>query len=90
MSRFTSVLLVFCLLFGLTSAVSASGWTEISAQELKTKMDAKEIILIYPLSRIEYRNLHIVGDINIPMSRLAENLPADKNQPLAFYCLGRK
>lgn len=90
MARFTTVLLVFCLFLGLTATVGATGWTEISAQELKAKMDAKEITLIYPLSRIEYRNLHIVGDINIPMSKLAENLPADKNQPLAFYCLGRK
>jgi len=86
----TSVFLALCLLVGLTTSAFATGWTEISAQELKAKMDAKEITLIYPLSRIEYRNLHIVGDINIPMSELAANLPADKDQPLAFYCLGRK
>jgi rhodanese-related sulfurtransferase len=90
MSRLTAVLLALCLFMGLTSVAGAAGWTEISAQDLKAKMDAKEITLIYPLSRIEYRNLHIVGDVNIPMSKLADNLPADKNQPLAFYCLGRK
>lgn len=90
MNRLTTVLLALCLFLAAASAVGAADWTEISAQELKAKMDANRITLIYPLSRIEYRNLHIVGDVNIPMSSLADKLPDDKNNPIAFYCLGRK
>lgn len=90
MRKVATLFTALCLAFGLVSGAAATSWQEISAPELKAKMDAKEVLVIYPLSRIEYRNLHIVGDVNIPMSELKEKLPADKNQTIAFYCLGRK
>lgn len=84
------LLLSLCLILGLIAPAGAAGWKEISAPDLKAMLDADEVTLVYPMSRIEHRSLHIVGDVNIPMSDLREKLPADKNQPLAFYCLGRK
>ncbi len=63
---------------------------EISATDLKVKMDSSNIVVVYPLSIIEFNDLHIEGSINIPMGKLKTDLPADKSTPLAFYCLGRK
>lgn len=73
-----------------TCGAWAADWKEISAQELKGMMDAGKVMVINPLSRIEYNNLHIAGDVNIPLAHLTTDLPADKSKPLAFYCLGRK
>lgn len=84
------LLLAMCLTLCVISAAGAAKWTEISAPELKAMMDSEQVKPIFPLSRIEHRNLHIVGDMNIPMSELEIKLPADKNEALVFYCLGRK
>ncbi|MBE0598522.1 MAG: rhodanese-like domain-containing protein [Desulfuromonadales bacterium] len=62
---------------------------DIEAAELKKLMDTTDIVVIYPLSPLEFDSLHIVGSINIPLEELETNLPANKAQRLAFYCLGR-
>ena len=90
MKHGVTLLLALCLSLTVLSVAGAAQWTEISAPELKTMMDTEQVKPIFPLSRIEHRNLHIVGDVNIPLSDLETKLPADKNAPLVFYCLGRK
>ncbi len=72
------------------SGTAFAGVTEISAENLKAKMDGGNIVVINPLSLIEFKNSHIKGSINIPMGQLKNKLPADMGKPLAFYCLGRK
>lgn len=84
------LLLALSLVLSVLSIAGAAEWKEITAQELKTMMDEQQVKPIFPLSRIEHRNLHIVGDVNIPLADLETDLPADKNETLVFYCLGRK
>lgn len=49
-------------------------------------------LLINVLSRIEFAIQHIPGSINIPASEVATTaqLPARKDAPLVFYCMGLK
>ena len=68
----------------------AAKWQKIDAQSVKEKMDHGNPLVVFPLSRIEYNNLHIKDSVNIPLSKLAAELPADKNRELIFYCLGIK
>ncbi len=72
------------------STTAFAKWSEISTADLKAKMDGGNIIVINPLSPIEFNNLHIKGSVNISSPEFETKLPADKSAPLAFYCLGRK
>jgi len=84
-------LLLTSLLFGLfiASPALAADPVEVDAKYVKEMMDSGQAVVIFPLSPIEFNNLHIKGSVNLPMAQLPDALPADKNQPLAFYCLGR-
>ncbi len=68
----------------------ATTYQEIKAVQVKKMMDGGDVLVVYPLSRIEYNDLHIKGSINITVGSLAKELPQDKNRKLIFYCLGRK
>ena len=68
----------------------ATTYQEIKAPQVKKMMDGGDVLVVYPLSRIEYNDLHIKGSINITVGNLAKELPQDKNRKLIFYCLGRK
>ena len=77
----------------LADPAQAANFPEITAEQLKTKIDAgEELLLINPLSDIEFNAQHIPGSVNIPMQSIliAENLPEDKNRLIVTYCLGRK
>ena len=89
MRRRLSFLCITFLLLAIAS-VAFAGAPEISTDDLKAKMDGGNIVVINPLSIIEFNNLHITDSINVPMQELKTKLPADKTIPLAFYCLGRK
>lgn len=85
-----ALMLLVCL---AAAPVSAKDFPEITAKQLKAKIDAGEkLTLLNPLSDIEFKAKHIPGSINIPLQELliAENLPKDKNQLIVTYCLGRK
>jgi rhodanese-related sulfurtransferase len=72
--------------------VQAMEFHEINAVELKSKIEAGEkLILINPLSKIEFDAKHIPGSVNIPLPdiRTTAKLPKDKNQLIITYCLGR-
>ena len=71
----------------------ADGFPEITAEQLKAKMDAgKKLLLLNPLSNIEYNAGHIPGSINIHMDEIlrSEKLPKDHSHLIVTYCLGRK
>jgi rhodanese-related sulfurtransferase len=73
--------------------VSSKDFPEITAKQLKAKIDAGEkLTLLNLLSDIEFKDKHIPGSINIPLQEImiAQNLPKDKNQLIVTYCLGRK
>lgn len=89
MRRFIAAPVVLAILAFGTYAF-AEGWKEVKADEVKKMMDAGGVLVINPLSRLEYNALHIKGSINIPFHRLKDDLPADKNKKLIFYCLGLK
>ena len=81
---------VFILVAG---AGHAKDFPEISAKQLKAKIDAGEkLTLINALSDIEFKDKHIPGSIHIPMQELltTDKLPADKNQLIVTHCMGRK
>jgi rhodanese-related sulfurtransferase len=86
------VFLVVPALFVLLSASGARGaeWTEINAAELKKMMDGDDALVVFPLSRIEFNDLHIKGAVNIPILWLRNRLPKNRNKKIVFYCLGGK
>ena len=83
--------LVTTLLLTLCAPLLAAPYQEIDTLLLKAMLDKdKNILLVYPLSKIEYNDLHIAGSIFIPLDDLKKKLPADHARPLVFYCLGEK
>ena len=80
--------LAFCLL--LSGFAMAETWKEIKADELKALMESEDILVVFPLSKIEFNDMHIPGSVQIPVGKLADKLPADKEKKIVFYCLGRK
>jgi rhodanese-related sulfurtransferase len=89
--------LVVCTVAASVCLGSAYAWAddfpEIKAEQLKAKIDGGEkLTLINPLSKIEFEDGHIPGSVNIPLQSIliADNLPADKDQLIVTYCLGRK
>lgn len=88
----TAVLLVaFC--FVLIAAGWAGQFPVITSKALKAKLDAGEkILLLNPLSDIEFNEGHIPGSVNIPIQEIAttDKLPQDKDTLIIPYCLGPK
>lgn len=74
------------LLMGSVAAFAAEP-VEVDAEQVKALMDTNEATVIFPLSPVEFNNLHIKGSINVPMAEIPAALPA-KPRPLVFYCLG--
>lgn len=92
MSPLTRItILVTTLLLTLSAPLRAATYQEIDTLLLKAMRDKdKNILLVFPLSKIEYNDLHIAGSVHIPLEDLKKKLPADHNRPLVFYCLGEK
>ncbi|MGD9007082.1 MAG: rhodanese-like domain-containing protein [Desulfobacteraceae bacterium] len=85
-----ALVLFICL---AAAPVSSKDFPEITAKQLKTKIDAGEkLTLLNSLSDIEFKDKHIPDSINIPLQEImiTQNLPKDKNQLIVTYCLGRK
>lgn len=83
-------LCVVCVLMLIALPVVASDWLEVEARDVKQMMEQDDPLVIFPLSRIEFNNLHIVDSLNIPLGRLEEMLPPERERKLVFYCLGPK
>ncbi|PLX99291.1 MAG: hypothetical protein C0623_09435 [Desulfuromonas sp.] len=88
------VLVLLIIAIASVPAVAKSnlinGYQEINATKLKTIMDESDPLVVFPLSSIEFNDLHIAGSVNIPLHALNEQLPTDKERTLVFYCLGMK
>ena len=82
------------LLFLVASAGAAHSENEeykkVTAPEVKDLLDGSRAIAVHVLSRIEFEMQHIPGSINIPITEMNETdkLPAQKDAPLIFYCMG--
>ncbi|MBX3394631.1 MAG: rhodanese-like domain-containing protein [Phycisphaerae bacterium] len=58
-----------------------------SAAELKAKMDAGNLLVIHALNAEHFAKGHIPGAKNIDIQDMTvSSLPADKAQPMVFYC----
>jgi len=68
----------------------ANGYDEINAAGLWSMMEREEVTVVFPLSAIEFNDLHIKGSIHVPLEELEKGLPSDRNKTLVFYCLGEK
>ena len=90
MKRAWGIVVGIVALSCLAVPAHADKWTEVNARELKAMMDTGEVIVVNPLSRIEFKDLAIKGSINIPLDELAQKLPKDKGAKIVFYCLGPK
>ena len=90
MKRIWFASLVLALSLFVSGYALADTWKEVTADELKTMMDAEDVLVVFPLSKIEFNDLHIKGSVNIPVQDLKKKLPADKEKKIVFYCLGRK
>ena len=77
-------------LFLLPQPGYAEAIKNLTAPEVKTMLDNGNVVLIHTLSSIEFEIQHIPGSINIPVINMKDTklLPADKNIPLIFYCMG--
>jgi rhodanese-related sulfurtransferase len=84
-----SVMLFLLVLVVFLTPYPVAAVTELDATGLKTLMDSKNVTVIFPLSRIEFNDLHIPGSIHLGIEDVPAKLPPDKKRPLAFYCLGR-
>ena len=86
------VWMLFVSVFLLADGVQAQDFPEIKAKQLKEIVDSgKNLLLINPLSDIEFNDQHIPGSVNIPLQEiLVTKLPKDRNQLIVTYCLGRK
>lgn len=82
-------LLTLVVLFFWGTAATAAV-KEINAQDLKTMMEKDNVVVVFPLSSIEFNDIHIPDSLNISIEALEKRLPADKETKLAFYCLGRQ
>jgi 3-mercaptopyruvate sulfurtransferase SseA len=89
-----SIIPVLVLFVCLAAApASSKDFSEITAKQLKEKIDAGEkLTLLNPLSDIEFNDKHIPGSINIPLQEIiiTGELPKDKEQLIVTYCLGRR
>lgn len=87
LSGLLTALAVFLLLGVAARPVSAE--VEINAQQLKNLMETDDILVVFPLSLIEFNHMHIEGSVHIALENIPAQLPVDKNRKIAFYCLGR-
>ena len=70
---------------------AADGFKTISTQELKTWMEsADRPTLVFSLSEVEYREIHIPGSICVTMELMetSDRMPGDLGSPIVFYCHG--
>ncbi len=80
------------LLLVTVAGARAKGVPDLSAEELKARMEQpRRILVVDTRTSQEYRQGHITRAINIPpeqFEQLPTLLPANKNVPLVFYCRG--
>jgi rhodanese-related sulfurtransferase len=61
----------------------------VSTEDLKAKLDRKQITLVETLAPERYREAHIPGALNIPPERIKELAPQllpSKDKEIVTYC----
>ena len=89
-SRMAIVLLAVIVLSPITCL---GGWSDLTAEELKAKLDSgQKMLLVNSLSDIEFNESHIPGSVSIPLHTImsSKELPADKDTLIVTYCLSKK
>ncbi len=89
-ARTIVTLMLTFFLISLGSIAGAKEYGEVDAKATKDMMDKENALVVFPLSPIEFEDLHIKDSVNIPMDLLADDLPKDKSRKIIFYCLGVK
>lgn len=82
--------IVIIFLVSSSPYAEAKTYKEVDARTVKKMMDSEDTLVVFPLSPIEFNDLHIKGSVNIPMAQLERELPKDKFRKIVFYCLGVK
>jgi rhodanese-related sulfurtransferase len=77
-------------MIAVSTLAVAKEYVEVDAIAVKKMMESDNVLVVFPLSPIEFDNLHIEDSINIQMEELQAKLPNDKSRKLVFYCLGVK
>lgn len=75
-----------------TAFANAKKFPEITAEQLNSRIEnGEDLLLVNPISNIEYLTKHIPGSVNIPLEKIliSEKFPKNKNQLIVTYCLGR-
>ena len=84
--------IVALLLTSVTAWAQNSNITNLTAEEVKTRIEQLEKVLIVDTrTEEEYRQAHIPTAVNIPpkqFTSIGKHLPKDKNLPIIFYCRG--
>ena len=86
---------ILCLtgLVLLTPLTCLADMPDITAQELKTVLDSgQKMLLVNPLSDIEFNEGHIPGSVNIPLHTImrSDSLPQNKDTLIVTYCLSNQ
>lgn len=84
------IMILALVTLGLPLPSHATKYREIDTPGVKALMDAGTVLVVNPMTPIEFAIEHISGSVNIPIENLAQGLPADKQRPIVFYCLGEK
>ncbi len=77
----------------LSPLTGRAAWSDLTAKELKSMLDSgQKLLLVNPLSDIEYNEGHIPGSVNVPLHTIMRSklLPADKDTLIVTYCLSQK
>lgn len=88
---FTTILAVLGIAFFVTAARAAEEqYPEITIKDLKTAIADKHVTLLDANGTDSYRDGHIPGAIDFAAdaSKLAKDLPKDKNALIVAYCGG--
>ena len=77
----------------LTPLTCSADMPDITAQELKAMLDSgQKMLLVNPLSDIEFNEGHIPGSVNIPLHTImrSDSLPQNKDSLIVTYCLSNQ
>ena len=87
------IFLIFALLLASVAACAqSSNFTNLTAEEVKKRIDEPgKVLIVDTRPEKEYRLAHIPTATNIPSSQfksIRNLLPQDKVMPIIFYCRG--
>jgi hypothetical protein len=91
--NYTLLFMAITLIFSSFAwADKKTGFSEISAPMVKNLRDLNQATIIHVLSELEFKMQHIPGSINIQVNKLKQSdlFPKNLDQPIIFYCMGKR